>query len=133
MLSATADHALRAVLILAREYGTRRVTAEEIADSVGAPRNYMGKTLNALAKQGVVVSSRGPAGGFALAVPPDQISLADIIDAFQPPVQHPRCLLGDRACDPSKPCDAHVRWSRITAARRTPFTTTTVADLAGRV
>ncbi|HEX8906653.1 MAG TPA: Rrf2 family transcriptional regulator, partial [Longimicrobiaceae bacterium] len=70
MLSKTAEYALRALLVLARRgaRGGAAVRAEEIADAVGAPRNYMSKTLHALAKQGFVASARGPLGGFTLAV-----------------------------------------------------------------
>ena len=66
MLSATADHALRATLVLARHASGTRLRATAIADAVGAPRNYMAKTLNQLAKAGIVSSSRGPLGGFLL-------------------------------------------------------------------
>ena len=50
MLSATADHAVRAVLALASRGGRRPLRADEIAAATGAPHNYLGKTLNALAK-----------------------------------------------------------------------------------
>ena len=53
MLSCTADYALRAILVLARTGSDRPLRADEIADATGAPRNYLAKTLNALAKAGL--------------------------------------------------------------------------------
>jgi len=130
MLSSTADYALRAILLLARHHDDgRALRADEIAAETGAPRNYMAKTLNALAKAGLVTSERGPLGGFRLAVPSDSIALSRIIDCFDEPRPQRRCLLGAGPCDPARPCAAHLRWVAITEARRLPFTRTTVADL----
>lgn len=129
MLSNTADYAIRAILVLARHYGGRPVHAEEIAAATGAPRNYLAKTLNALAKAHVVRSTRGPQGGFCLATDPSELTLARIIDLFEEPRPHTRCLLGDAACDPRCPCAAHHRWTAVMNARRVPLTSTTFADL----
>lgn len=132
MLSATSDHAIRAVLVLARHYGHRPLRAEEIADAIGAPRNYLGKTLNSLAKQGLVTSSRGPTGGFLLAVSPSELTLAQVVDCFDEPRRGPqKCLLGTSLCDAGHACAAHHQWTEITEARRAPLSATTIADLLG--
>ena len=68
MLNQTADHALRALLAIARHGGERPLRVEEVAGLTGAPRNYLGKTLGGLVKAGLLQSSRGPLGGFSLAV-----------------------------------------------------------------
>jgi Rrf2 family protein len=129
MLSATAEYALRAALVLAREFGKRPMRAEEIADATGAPRNYMSKTLNALTKAGVAVSARGPLGGFQLALPPELVSIADVIDCFDEPLENSRCLLGSAPCDSQHPCAAHQQWTAIIVARREPLARTTLSDL----
>ena len=103
--------------------------ADEIADATGAPRNYMAKTLNALAKAGIVTSARGPLGGFTLACAPDALSIARVIDCFDEARPQRRCLLGNAPCDARHPCAAHGRWTAITDARRAPYADTTVADL----
>ncbi len=134
MLSNTADYALRAILVLARHYGHhggRPVRAEEIADATGAPRNYLSKTLHALARAGIVSSTRGPAGGFRLAVAPDRLTLARVIDLFDEPRTNSHCMLGDGPCDHRRPCAAHHGWSALTEARRAPLVETTFADLLG--
>lgn len=133
MLNQTASYALRAVLALARQGGCaapRPLRADEIAERTGAPRNYMGKTLNALVKEGILRSARGPAGGFTLALAPEAITVARVADVFTERAAASRCLLGGGACDPTRPCTAHLRWTAVTAAARDPFLTTTIADLA---
>ena len=129
MLSYTSDYALRAVLVLAGDTQQRPLRADEIADATGAPRNYMGKTLNSLVKAGVLKSARGPQGGFSLAIPPETLTIARVIDCFVEPRAHTQCLLGNRACDPTTPCNAHKLWTSITNQRRNPLATTTVAQL----
>ena len=129
MLSSTADYALRAILVLARHADRRVLPADEIADATGSPRNYMAKTLNALAKAGVVTSTRGALGGFSLAHDPSALSVASIVDLFDEPRPHERCLLGTRPCNPEAPCEAHHRWLEITNARRAPLASTTIAEL----
>jgi Rrf2 family iron-sulfur cluster assembly transcriptional regulator len=129
MLSTTSDHALRALLVLGRHYGQRPLRADEIAVATGAPRNYLAKTLNALAKEGLVSSARGPLGGFMLAIAPDRLTLARVIDCFDEPRAQATCMLGTTPCDPLRPCSAHVRWTAIAQARRAPLNGTTIADL----
>lgn len=130
MLSRTAESAVRAALVLAREYGHRAVSAEEIASILGAPRNYLSKTLNALARRGILTSARGPGGGYALAVSPDVLTVADIVEVFADAnVAGARCVLLDAPCDPAHPCAAHERWTKVTSEARKPLMRTTLGEL----
>ena len=85
--------------------------------------------MNALAKSGIVDSTRGPFGGFRLAVAAGTLTLSRVIDCFDDPRPHRTCLLGAAACNPALPCAAHLRWAAIRAARRDPLEATTIADL----
>jgi Rrf2 family protein len=129
MLSATAEHAVRAVLLLARHDGAKALSADAIAAELGAPRNYLAKTLNALAKAGVVHSARGAAGGFTLAISPETLTLARIIAPFDDHARAPACLLRNHACDPLNPCAVHSRWNAIVGHAALRFEQTTIAEL----
>lgn len=129
MLSVTAEHAVRAMLLLARYNGAKALSADAIAAELGAPRNYLAKTLNALAKEGVVHSARGAAGGFTLAVAPEHLTLARIIAPFDDHARTPACLLRNRACDALNPCALHARWNAIVGHAAARFQQTTIADL----
>jgi Rrf2 family protein len=129
MLSATAEHAVRAVLLLARHDGAKALSADAIAAELGAPRNYLAKTLNALAKAGIVHSARGAAGGFTLAIPPDSLTLARIIAPFDDHARTPACMLRNRACDAQHPCAVHARWNAIVGHAAARFEQTTIAQL----
>jgi len=131
VLSQTSDYALRAVLVLAREYDRRSLRADEIARATGAPPNYLSKTLNALAKAGVLKSARGPQGGFSLAIPPESLSLARVIDCFETRKPHTQCILGGGPCDQARPCAAHHRWTAINEARRATLTVSVASLIQG--
>lgn len=129
VLTKTADYALRALLVLARHGVGRSLPAESISEQTGTPPNYTSKTLYALARAGLLRSTRGPHGGFALMNAPGEITIAQVADVFADPPGISRCLLGTTMCDATNPCAAHERWKRVTAAARAPLDTTTLADL----
>lgn len=131
MRSTTADHALRAVIYLAQQPRDVVTSAGEIADAIGAPRNYLSKTLHALTRAGVTGSVPGRGGGFALLVPPHRLTLANLIDVFEDVKAPRRCLMGDRGCTRDHPCAAHRRWTEIDRAYDAALKSTTVADLLG--
>ncbi len=129
MLSRTAEHALRAVLVLARRSGDPPLSAEQIADALGAPANYLSKTLAVLARRGIVESVRGRNGGFRLALDPDEITVARVVETFDERPSLGMCLLGDRPCNPASPCVAHDCWIELTTAARAPLAATTISSL----
>lgn len=131
-LSQTAEHALRAVLYLARQPNGARVPAEVIADALAAPRNYLSKTLGSLARAGVVTSARGPNGGFRLEVPASQLTLARVVGPFSESAGGGACMNGGGVCDAGRPCAAHERWTAVLRELLAPMERTTIADLLGR-
>ena len=132
MLSQTSEHAIRAVLFLAQQPQGEPVPADRIARALGAPGNYLGKTLQLLARRGLLASTRGPAGGFRLLRDADEIALADVVTAVD---DAPRiaavCLLGNRPCRSASPCAAHAGWSAVQKELWAPLRHTTIADLMG--
>lgn len=130
-LSQTAEHALRAVLFLARQPAGVRVPAEAIADALDAPRNYLSKTLGLLARAGLITGARGPRGGFRLERSPSTVSLAEVVGLFDETEGTRVCLEGGRPCDAGSPCAAHARWTEVRRAARAPMERTTIGDLLG--
>ncbi len=127
MLNHTAEYALRVVLYIAGENSPDLARVDTIAASLDVPRNYLSKVMHALARAGVLISTRGPRGGFALAHPPEQITLAQVIEPFDP--IEDRCLLMRRACSDIEPCVAHHHWREVALQFRSFFRSTTVADI----
>ena len=130
MFGRSADYALRALLFIARESRDGRyVRTEQIATATAMPANYTGKILNSLAREGLLTSSRGPAGGFRLARDAATITAAEIVDLFTAVPANRQCILGAAACSPRNPCEAHERWTAVLDAQRAPLAATTIASL----
>ena len=84
-LSARSDYALRAVIELAAA-SDGHVTAVQLARSQAIPEKFLEAILTQLRRAGLIRSQRGPDGGFWLARPASEISLADIIRAIDGPL-----------------------------------------------
>ena len=132
MFSRTITYALRAVLLLAQRETGEPISAEDIAAGLGAPRNYMSKTLYTLVREGILQSVRGPHGGFTLAIDPHRLSVGDIVDVFAETRLTPNaCLMANRRCNPAEPCIAHERWTELTQRARIPLMRTMISELCG--
>jgi Rrf2 family iron-sulfur cluster assembly transcriptional regulator len=129
ILSQTALYALRATLCLAGHETPEPVRVEDIAESLEVPRNYLSKILHVLARSGLLASTRGPGGGFRLARPAAELTLADIVEQFDEVPNEPHCLLGRPQCSDRNPCAAHDRWRSASAAVYQFFRGTSIADL----
>lgn len=129
MLSQTAEYALRAVLYLAEHGKTGPISVGVLSHTLSLPRNYLSKTLHVLAKRRILSSVRGPGGGFQLAIPPDSISLLEVVAPFDEIGGQRQCLLGGSRCSDDHPCPAHGRWKEVADQLLAFFQQTTVEDL----
>ena len=127
-LPQTAEYALRAVSYIAEHEHRGPVPVSAVAESLGAPQNYLSKTLHQLGALGVLRSVRGARGGYRLGLPADRLRLGMIVEPFLPPNEH-RCIMGRTRCLEQVPCGAHWRWKAVKETARAFFADLTVADL----
>lgn len=85
-ISAKADYAVRAAVELAAAPPEKPVKAERIASAQGIPLNFLENILGELRHAGIVRSQRGVDGGFRLAKPADEVTVADIMRAAEGPL-----------------------------------------------
>jgi Rrf2 family protein len=85
-ISAKVDYAVRATIELAATADAGPVRAEQVATAQGIPLNFLENILGELRHAGIVRSQRGPEGGFRLAKPADQVTIADVIRAVEGPL-----------------------------------------------
>lgn len=130
MLSRTGGYALHATLAIAEMQGERAaVRAQEVAETLGLPANYLAKILQSLARFGILVSERGRNGGFRLARDPEQIRLIEVVEGFDHLGPTRQCLLGRGTCSDESGCPAHDEWKAASAPAFRFFETRTLADL----
>lgn len=132
MISKTGIHAVTAVAALAELGEGAFAGAAEIAEQIGAPRNYLGKLLKTLADQGLLESQKGKGGGFRLARNPEEISLYEIMEPLDRVSRWSGCFLGRARCSEDAPCSVHQRWSKVRTAYLQFLQETSVHDLVGR-
>src|SRR6476620_3708580 len=84
-VSTRGDYAARALLSLALHGQDRPTSVKEIAERTSLPQPYLEQILLAVKGAGLVRSKRGVGGGYVLAYPPEEISLADIVAAVEGP------------------------------------------------
>ena len=124
----TTEYAVRAVAFIASASGGAPVRVKDIAHATQIPANYLAKTLNHLARVGLLKSTRGPLGGFTLALPPETISLGSIAEIFSGDDRH-QCILGGGRCGERVQCAAHKRWLPVATQVREFLDHTTIAQL----
>lgn len=88
------DYALRLLLLLAAEPG-RRITIQQVSEFHGISRNHLMKVANRLARAGILSPSRGRNGGLALARPPEEVRVGDVIKASEPDFALVGCMAGE--------------------------------------
>lgn len=111
-LSAKSDYAARAVMGLARHYHTGgSLRVEDLAEGQGIPPNYLVQILIELKSQQIVKSLRGKEGGYLLARPPAEISMADVIRCV-----HGQVFDSPALSDPQCPPELRLAWQKIQKA-----------------
>ena len=107
--SAKSDYATRAVLSLARRHSAGgSVRMEELAAEQGIPPNYLVQILIELKSQGIVKSRRGKEGGYLLAKPPVEVTMADVIRCV-----HGQLLDSPALTDPRCPPELQAAWRKL--------------------
>ncbi|MCQ4635172.1 Rrf2 family transcriptional regulator [Anaerovorax odorimutans] len=95
-LKLTTDYAIRTVLYLAEN--DRIVASSEIAEKMAIPRKYLINIIGTIKKAGLIDTHKGQQGGYSLKLPPEEISLYDIIRAMEGEIAFNRCMESDGFC-----------------------------------
>ena len=134
-VSTRGDYASRALLSLALHDGNGEPTSvRDIAERTALPQPYLEQILLALKGAGLVRSKRGVGGGYVLARPPEQITLAQVVSAVDGPI-----VAGDfaephtgGACDHEGQCALLAVWAEVGALMRERLQSFTLAEMVER-
>lgn len=128
-VSAKVDYAIRALIALAAD-GGGPVKAEQLATAQGIPVNFLENILGDLRRAGIVATQRGQVGGYRLARPAKDISLADIIRPLDGPLAAVRGVRPEHL-DYTAPTEhlQHV-WIAVRANMRAVLEAVSLADVA---
>jgi Rrf2 family protein len=128
-LTRAAAYAVNALALLARDAGGRPATAADLSSGAGASRLFLSKVLGALSSAGLLRTVMGPHGGYRLARPASAVTLLEVVEAVEGPL--------DGRCAP--PGSAHPAFDRrleaecrrAAEAQRRRLGRVRLSDLAG--
>jgi Rrf2 family protein len=129
-VSAKADYAVRALAELAAAGEDGPVKAERIAQAQEIPIKFLESILLDLRNAGIVLSRRGMDGGYWLARPADEISLAQVIRAVDGPLANVRGLSPEDVRYDGHAARLREVWVAVRASLRSVLEQVTVADIA---
>lgn len=131
-LTAKSEYGVLASIDLACNYGGGPVSAREIAERRAIPPRFLEQLFVALRRAGIVTAVRGAKGGFVLSRDPSEISVLDVVEALEGPLQASVCESGrESGCEKSGSCAAAPVWAMATRALKDVFESATLASLAG--
>ena len=106
-----ADYAVRAVLYLANLGTSERAATSTVAEEQRIPPSFLAKIISQLSIAGLLHTSRGARGGVTLAREPQDISLLEVIEAIDGPIQLNECVGEDSLCTFDDDCPLRPVWS----------------------
>ncbi len=135
MFSTKAEYGVRVMAHLAKADGERPISLGVIADAEGLPLAYLEHLVQRLRRAELVESRRGARGGYTLARPAGEISMADVVRSLEGEIAPIECISSDPdgqlvcAREGSEPCPTKFLWTRVQGSIVRTLNEMTLADL----
>jgi Rrf2 family protein len=131
-LSTRAEYGIRVLVALAQADADRPTSLAGIAKSDKLPHAYIEQLVGALRRAGIVTATRGHSGGYRLARPAAEITLADAVRALDGPILEMPCAgpADLEVCVRPQDCSVHEVFERLHASLSGMLGGTTLADVA---
>jgi Rrf2 family protein len=125
------DYAVRVVLALAKRGEGARHSSTEIQQEMLIPKAFMSRIVAQLSRAGLISTFPGRDGGLMLPRPAAQITLKDIVEAFEGPILLSACLQvkGEDDCPFQVNCPVRPKWGRVQVAMLREMAAITFEDL----
>lgn len=135
MFSKTCEYGIRAAVYIASQSTlSRKVGLKEVAKEIDSPEAYTSKILQKLVKGGVIISEKGPTGGFSFE--PKQLAnatLEQVVLAIDGNELFVKCGLGLKQCNDLAPCPMHGKFKVIRDELQKMLRSTNVVELSKRL
>lgn len=134
MISNSSKYGIRAVVYIATKIESdEHIGIKQISDALKLPLPFLAKILQTLARQKILLSFKGPHGGFSLASKSSDILLIDVVDAIDGEDVFSRCILHTENCRSTNftksPCALHGDYVVLRQKIKSLFKETTILDL----
>ncbi|HHV93246.1 MAG TPA: Rrf2 family transcriptional regulator [Firmicutes bacterium] len=130
-ISTKGGYGIRAMYELAMAHGQGPVPLKVVAEKQALSEHYLEQLMGTLRKAGLVKGVRGAKGGYQLALPPEKISVGDVIRALEGPIAPVSCvdLDAEAGCERHATCPTRGLWERLRDSMIQVLDSTTLADL----
>ncbi|MCL4500076.1 MAG: Rrf2 family transcriptional regulator [Chloroflexi bacterium] len=129
-LSTRSRYGLRAMLVLAMHESDEPMMTKEIAEKQNLPATYLEQLMLTLRKAGLVLATRGAKGGYVLARDPRTISLAQVVEALEGPLDIADCADVPNCCQDPSACALKEVFTEANKALYDVFDHMSLAELA---
>ena len=131
MISTKGRYALRVLIDLAEQGTDAPVPLKDIARRQGISGQYLQHIAKMLVDQGLIVGTSGMGGGYLMAQPPQECTVADVLAAAEGTLAPVACLACETVdCDRSDTCKTLPMWQKFDLLTKDYFSSVTIADLA---
>ena len=125
------DYAIVLLIQLIREGEGASRSAHALAEKTGVPEPTVAKILKILAKENLVESTRGAAGGYRLARPAEAYSIVDVITGMDGPIAVVACVDGSEDdCAARDKCPVKGNWDRVNEAIKTALSAIKLTEMS---
>ena len=129
-LSTRSRYGTRLMVDLAQHYNEGPVRLSDISSRQDISVKYLEQLIIPLKKSRLVRSVRGPKGGHMLALPPETITVADIVRVLEGRLDLTRCIEDPSSCERSSTCLTRSLWEKATKAMICELEAITLEDMA---
>jgi Rrf2 family protein len=129
-LTRAADYAVRVMIHLATLPAGTRISRDTLAAATEVPAHFLSKVLQQLTRARLIAAQRGTSGGFSLAVAADQVSVLQVVETMEGPIQLNVCVSGGPGCRRQGWCPAHMVWAEAQAALTQVLRNASIGKLA---
>jgi Rrf2 family protein len=131
IFSRTSKYAVRALANMAARKQSTPIDVKTVSKATGVPPAYVAKIFQGLAHADIVISRRGPGGGYFLKKDPRRISLYEVIDATDDMQNSPLsgCVMGLAECNHKNQCPLHAMWVKARESILAELRSTTINEL----
>lgn len=129
-LTQASEYAVRTMLHLASLPTGTSTNVSVIAAEWEIPQTFLRKIVSSLSRVGLVATQRGVGGGIQISGDPEAITLLEVIESVEGPINLNQCLMGEKICPRDGWCPVHVVWMEAQDKLRTHLASRTLASLA---
>jgi Rrf2 family cysteine metabolism transcriptional repressor len=131
-ISSRGEYGVRAMVALAKNYGSGPMSVAAVAKASSVPPTYLEQLIGPLRKAGLVESKRGAQGGYVLSRPPSTIRVGEVYRVMEGPVAPMECVSedpADQTCPLIEGCETRPVWLKVRNSIVEALDSTTLADL----